>query len=277
MAIKKNYLSKALIRIILVVLSIVCIFPFFWLLRSSFMSSMEIFAVPMQWFPRRLRFENYSLAFTAFPFAAYFMNTLIVVVLNMVGCILSSSFIAFGFSRIHFKGKNVWFALLLSTMIIPVPSMLIPQFIGWKSVGAYNSYWPLVLPSFFGIAFFVFLLRQFYYTIPRSYDEAVFLDGGSYLTVYAKIFIPLSKPALTTVGVFTFVYNWNDFIGPLIYVSSSDKYPLALGLQAFIGQYISDWNLLMAASTVVIVPMIIIFFFAQQYFIEGITFSGLKG
>jgi multiple sugar transport system permease protein len=144
-------------------------------------------------------------------------------------------------------------------------------------VGAYNTYWPLILPAFFGNAFFVFLLRQFNYTIPKAYDEAVFLDGGNYFTIYSKIILPLSKPSLTAVGVFTFMYNWNDFFGPLIYLNTGEKYTLALGLQSFIGQYISDWHLLMAASTVIIVPMIIIFFFAQRYFIEGITFSGLKG
>ena len=269
--------GKGLVYLILILLSLFCLFPFFWLIRSSFMSSMEIFAMPMQWLPKRLRFENYKEALTALPFAIYFKNTMIIVILNMVGCIFSSSFIAFGFSRIRFRGRNVWFALLLTTMMIPSSTVLIPQFIGWKLVGAYNTYWPLILPAFFGNAFFVFLLRQFNYTIPKAYDEAVLLDGGNYFTIYRKIILPLSKPSLTAVGIFTFMYNWNDFFGPLIYLNTSEKYTLALGLQSFIGQYNSEWHLLMAASTVIIVPMIAIFFLAQRYFIEGITFSGLKG
>lgn len=269
--------EKGLVYFILILMSIFCLFPFFWLIRSSFMSTMEIFAMPMQWLPKRLRFENYTHALTALPFAVYFKNSMIIVLFNMIGCIISSSFIAFGFSRIRFKGRNLWFALLLTTMMIPSSTVLIPQFIGWKFVGAYNTYLPLILPAFFGNAFFVFLLRQFNYTIPKAYDEAVFLDGGNYFTIYRKIILPLSKPSLTAVGVFTFMYNWNDFFGPLIYLNTDDKYTLALGLQSFIGQYLSEWHLLMAASTVIIVPMIIVFFFAQRYFIEGITFSGLKG
>lgn len=274
---KRKKISLTVVYAILILLSILCIFPFFWLIRSSFMSSMEIFAMPMQWLPTKLRVENYSEALTALPFATYFKNTVIIVVLNLIGCIFSSSFIAFGFSRIKFRGRNLWFALLLTTMMIPSSTVLIPQFIGWKFVGAYNTYFPLVLPAFFGNAFFVFLLRQFNFTIPKAYDEAVYLDGGNYFTIYSKIILPLSRPSLTAVGVFTFMYNWNDFFGPLIYLNESAKYNLALGLQSFIGQYNSEWNLLMAASTVVIIPMLIMFFFAQRYFIEGITFSGLKG
>jgi len=277
MAKRKNNVGLIFVYIILIALSIFCIFPFFWLIRSSFMSSMEIFAMPMQWLPSKLRVENYTKALTALPFATYFKNTVVIVIMNMIGCIFSSSFIAFGFSRIQFKGRNIWFALLLTTMMIPSSTVLIPQFIGWKFAGAYNTYYPLILPAFFGNAFFVFLLRQFNYTIPKAYDEAVFLDGGNYFTIFRKIILPLSKPSLTAVGVFTFMYNWNDFFGPLIYLNTSEKYTLALGLQTFIGQYNSEWHLLMAASTVIIVPMIVMFFFAQRYFIEGITFSGLKG
>ena len=273
----KNKHGQGIVYVILILLALFSLFPFFWLIRSSFMSSMEIFAMPMQWLPKRLRFENYKEALTALPFASYFKNTIFIVIMNMIGCILSSSFIAFGFSRIRFRGRNLWFALLLTTMMIPNSTVLIPQFIGWKFAGAYNTYWPLILPAFFGNAFFVFLLRQFNYTIPKAYEEAAFLDGGNYFTVYRKIILPLSKPSLTAVGVFTFMYNWNDFFGPLIYLNTSEKYTLALGLQSFIGQYNSEWHLLMAASTVIIVPMIIMFFFAQRYFIEGITFSGLKG
>jgi multiple sugar transport system permease protein len=270
-------IGKWIIHILLVLMSIVCIFPFFWLLRSSFMTSGEIFAMPMPWLPEPFLVDNYTKALTQVPFATYFVNTLIVVLINMVGNIFSSSFTAFGFSRIEFKGRNFFFMLVLSTMMIPSSVILIPQFFGWKTVGAYDTFWPLIIPAFFVNAFFIFLLKQFYASIPKDYDEAAFMDGANYLTIYSKVILPLSRPALATVGVFTFMWNWNDFFGPLIYLKEREHYTLALGLQSFMGQYVSQWNYLMAASTVVIIPMIVLFFFAQRAFIEGITFSGIKG
>ena len=162
-------------------------------------------------------------------------------------------------------------------MMIPGTVTLIPTFIMWVKLGFYDTYWPLTLPSFLLNAFSIFLLRQFYNGIPLTYDEAARIDGAGYLQIYARILIPLSKPALMTIGVFSFMGTWNDFFGPLIYLKSSTKYNLSLGLQSFLGQYVSQWHYLMAATTVVIVPMIIVFFIAQRYFIEGITFTGLKG
>ncbi len=269
--------GKVLVYAILIALSIASLFPFLWLIRSSFMSSEEIFAMPLRWIPERIRFENFREALTAAPFGAYFKNTLIVVGLNIVGALFSSSFAAFGFARIKFTGRDFWFGLVISTMMIPATVLLIPQFFGWQLIGAYNTFYPLIVPSFFINAFFIFLLKQFFSTIPRDYDEAAFIDGANYLQIYAHVVMPLSRPALMTVGVFTFMWNWNDFFGPLIYLSSREKYTLALGLQTFIGQYITQWHYLMAASLVVIVPMIILFFFAQRAFIEGIAFTGLKG
>lgn len=266
-----------IIYVVLSLLSLISLFPFFWLVRSSLMTSMEIFSMPMQWLPKVPRFDNFGTALTSLPFFVYFRNTLTIVVLNIAGNVLSSSFAAFGFARIRFRGRGFWFAVLISTMMIPYSSVMIPQFIGWKLVGAYNTFWPLCLPAFFGNAFFIFLLRQFYMGIPKEYDEAAFMDGANYLSIYARVIIPMSKPALTTVGVFTFMHVWNDFFGPLLYLSDDAKYTLALGLRAFIGQYVSQWNLMMAVSSVIIVPMILLFFFAQRAFIEGITFTGLKG
>lgn len=262
---------------VLAVCSIAMLFPFYWMARSSFMTDREILSMPIQWLPSRYNLENYQNAFEKAPFGRYFVNSFLIVLLNMAGAILSSSFIAFGFTRLRFKGRDFWFALLLSTMMIPYTVLMIPQFIGWQAVGAYNTFWPLVLPAFFGSAFNVFLVKQFYMGIPKEYDEAALVDGANYLTIYARIIVPMAKPALCTVGVFTFMSVWNDFMGPLLYLDAPELKTVSLGLQYFMGQNNSQWNLLMAASTVITIPMIVVYFIAQRYFIEGITFSGLKG
>jgi multiple sugar transport system permease protein len=263
--------------IILVFMSVVMIFPFYWLVRSSFMTQREIQTVPIKWLPAKFSFDNYIGAMKAAPFSLYFRNSALLVAVNMTGAILSSSFVAFGFSRIKYRGQGALFALLISTMMIPGTVLMIPQFVFWKTAGAYNTFVPLMVPAFFGSAFYVFLLRQFLLGIPRDYDEAAFVDGANYLAIYWRIIMPLSKPALCTVGVFTFMGVWNDFMGPLLYLEKQDLRTVALGLQVFVGQYRTQVNYLMAASTLAVVPMIILFFMAQRYFIEGITFSGLKG
>lgn len=263
--------------VLLVLLSAVMLLPFVWLLRSSFMTQREIMTMPIKWLPAKFNLNNFTNAMKAAPFDLYFRNSILLVAVNVTGCIISASFIAFGFARLKFPGRNLWFALLLSTMMIPSTVLMIPQFIGWKAVGAYNTFVPLMLPSFFGHAFNVFLVRQFYMGIPAAYDEAAIADGANYFTVYSRIILPIAKPALCSVGVFTFMSTWNDFMGPLIYLDKPSLKTVSLGLQVFVGQYTSQMNLMMAASLLAVLPMIAIFFFAQRYFIEGIAFSGLKG
>lgn len=274
---KRNKRKNIWIYIVLIVFSLLLLFPFYWMLRSSFMTDREIFSIRPKWFPDSFLFENYIEAFKTAPFGRYFLNSFFIVFANVTGAIISSSFAAFGFTRFKFKGRDFFFGLLISTMMIPYTVLMIPQFIGWQVVGAYNTYWPLILPAFFGSAFNIFLVKQFYMGIPREYDEAALVDGAGYLTIYAKIILPMAKPALCTVGVFTFMNTWNDFMGPLLYLNSQQMKTVSLGLQMFIGQFTQQWNLLMAAAAVVMIPMIIVFFMAQKYFIEGITFSGLKG
>jgi multiple sugar transport system permease protein len=263
--------------IILILLSVVMIFPFYWLVRSSFMTQREIQTMPIRWLPSQFNFNNYIGAMKAAPFSLYFRNSVFLVVTNMTGAILSSSFVAFGFGRLKYKGQGVLFALLIATMMIPSTVLMIPQFVGWRVTGAYNTFIPLTLPAFFGSAFYVFLLRQFLMGIPKDYDEAAFVDGANYFTIYWRVIMPLSKPALCTVGVFTFMNVWNDFMGPLLYLEKQNLRTVALGLQVFVGEYRTQTNFLMAASTLAVIPMIVLFFMAQRYFIEGITFSGLKG
>ena len=274
---KKISAKRVVVYILLILISVVNIFPFFWMVRSSLMTKSEIFAQPMLWMPKAVQFGNYGEALVAVPFLQYFLNSIFVVAMVILGKLLSSSLIAYGFARIDFKGKNIWFALMIATMMIPWSVLLIPQFMIWTKLNMYNTYLPLIMPSFFLDAFYVFLLRQFFQTLPKDYDDAAVIDGATQLQIYAKIILPLSKPALMTVCVFAFMNTWNDFIGPLIYLKDQSKYTVSLGLQQFIGQYTTEWHLMMAAATVAIVPMLIIFFFAQRFFIEGITFSGIKG
>ncbi|MDO4297183.1 MAG: carbohydrate ABC transporter permease [Lachnospiraceae bacterium] len=274
---KKKNRKKLIAYLLLIVFSLMMLFPFYWMVRSSFMSKREIMTVPIQWLPSHVNLDNFRDAFARAPFARYFLNSVVIVLINMAGSILSSSFIAFGFARLKFRGRNIWFALLLSTMMIPQTVLMIPQFLIWQRVGAYNTFIPLTLPCFFGNAFNVFLVRQFYAGIPKDYDEAALVDGANYFTIYWKIILPMSKPVMCTVGVFTFMGTWNDFMGPLLYLDKKNLKTVSLALQNFMGQHNSEWNLLMALATVITLPMITVYFIAQRYFIEGITFSGIKG
>lgn len=274
---RKKSEVKLLCYILLVGISFLMLFPFFWMVRSAFMTNREIMTMPIQWFPSHYDLENFKEAFTKAPFGRYFLNSAVIVAFNLVGSVLSASFIAFGFERLKFRGRNLWFALLLSTMMIPYTVLMIPQFLIWQAVGGYNTFYPLIIPCFFGSAFNVFLVKQFYSGIPKEYDEAALVDGANYFIIYSRIIVPMSKPALCSVGVFTFMNTWNDFMGPLLYLDDRKLKTVSLALQNFMGQHTSDWNLMMAVATVITIPMIAVYFMAQKYFIEGITFSGLKG
>jgi len=270
-------INRILLWFIVLSLCLISLFPFFWMVRSSLMTKTEIFGTPMKWWPQEVQWQNYRQAMTQVTFGRFFLNSLFLVAVNILGKLLSSSLVAFGFSRIEFAGKKIWFALVIATMMIPWSVLLIPQFMLWNVVGFYNTYVPLTLPAFFLDGFYIFLLRQFFSTLPRDYDEAAILDGASYFTIYSRIILPLCKPALLTVCVFTFMNTWNDFIGPMIYLKDPKMSTVSLGLQMFISQYTTEWHLMMAAATVAVAPMIVMFFFAQRYFIEGMTFSGIKG
>lgn len=261
----------------LIIGAALCLLPMFWLIRSSFMTSGQIFEMPPVWIPTPFKFSNYTEALTTVDFGKFFKNTAFITVMCLVGAVLSSSICAYSFARLNWPGRNLIFALLLASMMLPGAVTLIPTFIGWKLVGLINTYYPLILPSWFGAAFDIFLLRQFYSGIPKELDEAAYVDGASHFTIYWRIILPLSKPALIVIGLFSFMNTWNDFMGPLVYLNEESKYTVALGLQMFQSLHSAQWHLLMAASTVVIAPVIIVFFIGQRYFIEGITLTGLKG
>ncbi len=237
----------------------------------------QIFIFPPEWIPDPWQWDNYPKALTTIPFVRYFFNTLFILVPTVVGTAITAALAAFGFSRLSWPGRDWVFGVLLSALMLPYAVTLIPTFLLWARIGLINTYWPLVLPDWFGGSiFYVFLLRQFFLTLPRELDEAAIIDGANPLQVLRHVVVPLSRPALITVAIFTALFEWNDFLGPLIYLNDSRQFTLALGLAEFTGLYTSQWHLLMAASTVVIAPVLVLFLFAQRYFIEGITLTGIK-
>ncbi len=273
----RSTLRSGATHLILLVMSVAFALPFFWLLSSSLKPESQLFRLPPQWLPRPITWQNYPKALTYIPYATYFKNTLYICVFNVVAALLSASFVAYGFSRIQWPGRDVLFIILVATLMIPYPVTMIPTYLIFRWLGWINTFHPLTWPALTGSAFFIFLIRQFYMTIPMELSEAAKIDGSSELGIYARIMLPLSKPALATVGLFSFMWNWNDFLGPLIYLDKKEKYTIALGLYGFLSRQGSKWALLMAASTVTIAPVIIVFFFAQRTFIQGITLTGIKG
>lgn len=267
---------RIFVYILLIGGSLITFFPFLWLIRSSFMEISQIFIIPVEWIPNPFRWQNYPEALTVVPFGLYFLNTLKIVVGVLCGTLLSSSLGAFAFSRLRWHWRDRIFGLLLTTMMLPYAVTLVPTFILWSRLNLVNTFVPLILPAWFGSPFYIFLLRQFFLGIPYELDEAAYVDGASPLYVYAKIIMPLAKPALIVVSIFSFMGVWNDLLGPVIYLTDPNKFTVAVGLAQFQGMYTAQWHLLMAASTVVLLPVITLFFIAQRYFIEGIALTGLK-
>jgi multiple sugar transport system permease protein len=273
----KAWFEKGLVYLVLAAGGIFSLLPLVWLVRSSLMNMGQIFELPPVWIPNPVQLSNYSEALTILPFGRYFVNTAIIVVFSVLGVIVTSSISAYSFARMKWRGRNLVFGLLLSSMMLPYAVTLIPTFIGWSKVGLTNSFIPLIAPAWFGGgAFNIFLLRQFYLSIPRDLDEAAYVDGAGHGRIFRSIILPLTKPALIVVGLFSFLAAWNDFLGPLVYLNDETKYTLALGLQQFKGMYSAEWHLMMAAATVVLLPAIVVFFIGQRYFIEGITLTGIK-
>ncbi|MCA9881923.1 MAG: carbohydrate ABC transporter permease [Anaerolineae bacterium] len=262
----------------LIMLSIIFLIPLYWLVRSSLMDDSTIFTFPPQWIPNPVAWENYDFALSRYPLFQYLGNTLTILIPALVGTIVSATLVAYGFARISWPGRDLVFGLLLSTLMLPYVVTLIPTFFMWSRLGFVDTYVPLIVPSWFGGGMFnIFLLRQFFRTIPQDYDEAATLDGANHFQILWHLIVPMSRPAIITIAIFSFLHHWNDFLGPLIYISDPEKQTLALGLSNFQGYYSAEWGHLMAASTLMILPIIVLFFVAQKYFIKGIALGGLKG
>lgn len=274
---KKGVIKPLIAHICLLILGISFLFPFVWMLSTALKPEAQIFKWPPEWIPDKFLWSNFPEALTFVPFGTYVTNTLTICLWAMVGTCISSALVAYGFARIQWPGRNFLFMIMLSTMMLPAQVTMIPIFVIFKKIGWVGSYKPLIVPAFLGAAFFIFLLRQFFLTIPQELSEAAKIDGCSEFRTFWQIILPLARPALATVALFTFMNHWNDFMGPLIYLSDEKMYTVSLGLQQFIGQYGTRWGMLMAASTVATLPIIILFFFAQKTFIQGISTTGIKG
>jgi len=270
---------RVVMYLLLVVLSLSFLLPLLWMLSTSVKDTAQTYTVPPIWIPIPMRFQNYPEALVAQPFGLFFLNTIKYAVFSGIGTVLSCAVVAYGFSRIRWYGRDVLFFICLCTMMIPFQVTMIPLYLIFRDLHWLNSYKPLIVPTFFGSAYFIFLLRQFFMSIPHELSEAARIDGAGELSIFWRIILPLSKPAIAVVALFQLINAWNDFLGPLIYLNNPDLYPVSLGLNRFLGQFVEKlaWPYLMAASTVVILPVLIVFFLAQRTFIEGIAISGIKG
>lgn len=268
--------KTAVSYVVLILIGMFFIFPFIWLIDTSLKSDAQIFTFPPKWIPKPLLISNYTKALTTIPFMHYVWNTVKIVIFAVLGNVLSAPMIGYAFSKLHWKGRDKVFILVLATMMLPFQITMIPLYSMYVKIGWINSILPLVVPDFFGKAFFIFLMRQFLMTIPDDLSEAARIDGASEFRIFLQVIMPLAKPALVTVGLFSFIWSWTDFMGPLIYLTDSSKWTISLGLSQFTSSHGLDWSLLMAGSAMFMLPMIILFFLMQKVFIEGITMSGLK-
>jgi multiple sugar transport system permease protein len=255
----------------------VFLLPLFWMLSSSLKPEWQVLANPPVWLPNPPRWENYREALTYLPFGRYAINTLIISLGAIVGHVLSCTLVAYAFARLRAPGKNFMFLLVLSTLMLPYPVTMVPLFALFNALGWINTFLPLIVPAFFGNAFYIFLLRQYFLTLPPELEDAARIDGANTLQVLWRVILPISAPALATVVIFTFQATWNDFLQPLIYLQDQSHYTLTLGLNFFRGSFQVNWAYLMAASLVVVLPVVIVFFLAQRLFIQGIAMTGMKG
>jgi len=275
-------IAKASIYLMAIILAAVFMGPFLFAFTTSFKAPSEIYIFPPRFFPAKWLWTNYVQAWTQAPFGLFFTNTLIITLLAMTGQIASATLVAYGFARFRFPGRDALFLLVISTLILPEEAVIIPTFLMFKAVGWLDTWFPLIVPFYFGGgAFSIFLLRQFFLTLPRDMDEAAEIDGASSLRVLWAIVVPLSKPAMATLAIFSFIGNWNSFFQPLIYLNTTDKFTISLGLSyyqnvATAGGPATE-QLLMAAACMATLPIIVIFFVFQRQFVQGIVLSGIKG
>ncbi len=274
---KREQILIAVVYSLLITGMVIILVPFFWMISTALKEPGKEFMYPIQWIPNPVKWDNFIIGWTKLPFTLWAKNTCIVVGASVVGQVLSAAVVAFGFARLRFPGRRILFLLVLSSMMIPYCILMVPQFLLFKYFKWIDTYKPLVVPYFLGgDAFFIFLLRQLYLTIPFEIDDAARIDGCSTAGVFTRIILPLSKPAVGIMLVFSFMWRWNDFVQPLVFLNSSEKYTLALGLRFFKGQYNVQWTYLMAVSLIVLLPCLIVFFVAQKYYIQGIVITGIK-
>lgn len=261
----------------LIALAVVFALPFMWMVSTSLKAQNDVFTYPPSFLPTTFLWQNYVQGWNILPFNTFLKNSLIVTLANVVGNLISCSLVAFGFARLRARGKDFLFLLLLATIMIPREVTIVPRFLLFKEVGMVNTLWPLILPAWFGYPFFIFLLRQFFMSIPHDLDEAARIDGASTWQILWRVILPLSGPALATVAIFAFIGNWSNLLDPLIYIRSQDLYTLALGLNLFRGANYTQFNLLMAVSIMTLIPVLVVFFLSQKLFVQGVQLTGMGG
>lgn len=275
LAVKK--INRIIAHICLIIASFFFIIPFIWLVSTSLKPLTQIFTFPPEWIPNPFLWSNYARAVDYIPFWTYLKNTAIITVVSTLGVIISCPLVAYSVAKLEWRGRGVLFFITLAVMMIPGQVTMIPLFLLFTKLGWVGTFLPLIVPQFFGVPFYIFLLRQFFLGLPDALREAARLDGASEFRIYLQIMFPLAKSAVLAVALFQFMGSWTDFIGPLLYLTNEPTYTVSLGLQQFQSQKGSEWGLLMAVSTLMTLPVIVLFFFLQKTFISGITFSGIKG
>ena len=268
--------KRVIIYFLLVLVSFIFVLPFLWMLISSLKGNQEIFEFPPTLIPKHWHWVNYIQALKYIPFFHYLLNTFIVTIGTVIGTLVSTPPVAYSFSKLQWKGRNFAFGVCLSTMMLPFIVTMIPLYTMFRDIHWINTFWPLIVPAFFGTPLYIFLLRQFYMGIPNELVEAARIDGAGEMRIFWLI-TPLTKPALISIALFSFLGAWTDFLGPLIFLNDSNMFTMSLGLQQFQSVHSTAWSYLMAACVVFTVPVILLFFILQRYFIEGISFSGIKG
>jgi multiple sugar transport system permease protein len=273
----KSRVEKTFIYVLLILFSLLFLAPLFWMFTTSLKGPNELYQFPPKWIPSKFHFENFKNAWTSQPFTQYLINSVTVTIMATLGQIVSSALVAYGFARFQFKGRDFLFMVLLATMMIPWEVTMIPLYMEFNWLGWLNTLKPLIVPSWFGSPFFIFLLRQFIMGIPKELDEAARMDGANAFQIFYKIYIPLMKPALILVGVFRFLNCWNDYLGPLVFLNDQSKYTLTLGLAQFKGMFGVDMEGIMAITVLISIPPLILFFAAQRYIMEDVSKTGVKG
>jgi ABC-type glycerol-3-phosphate transport system permease component len=257
-------------------LSVLFLLPFFWMVTTALKEPAQVFAYPIQWIPRPVVWRNFVDAWTVIPFTTFFKNTVVITVLSILGETLSSGLSAFAFARIPFRGRDALFIVVLATMMLPPQVTLIPTFIIFAKLKWVNTFVPLILPCYFSRPFFVFLLRQFFLTVPNDIEDAACVDGCGRFRMWWNIFVPLARPAFATVMIFSFINHWNDFFEPLIYLNSKSRMTMTLGLSLLRDAYSTQWHWMMAIAVLMVLPCLVLFFAFQRYFVQGISMTGSK-
>ncbi|MFN8495000.1 MAG: carbohydrate ABC transporter permease [Caldilineaceae bacterium] len=274
---RTEWLTRLALYAAILIGAVIFATPFYWMIRTALMPKWQVYQFPPQWIPAQLVWSNFKAPFEAFHFLGWFRNSTTIALLSALGTALSASIAGFSFARLRWPLRDALFIVVLATMILPEHVRLIPSYLMYTWLGWVDTYLPLIVPNWFAPAFFVFLMRQFFLTIPKDYDDAAYIDGCNPLSLFWRIHMPLSLPAIGVVIIFQLTFIWNDFLYPLIYVHKEPQFTVAVGLRLFQGQMSNNMQVLMAASLMAVLPTLIVFFFAQRYFVQGIVVSGVKG